>query len=158
MTWDVWGKVINTTEAANAAVFQPFKFQRNTILRAVKVKLLLINDPTFTAVTAKIFGNNENTANPEPSTLLYSATNTKAKGDLLTQNSAIAETYFEFDDPMLRFGTYYHLVLNLTGYTAASDSYVAWKHAFPDPFNSTDDNIEDVSQYPLECLFWTAAA
>jgi len=153
MAWDVYGiPYYNDSELTDKTVYQHIKFDRNAILRAVRIWVVVFNDPTFTSLNLKLYSNNENAADPEPSTLLETSSNTWAKADVHTQAHACKEIYFEFNYPTLRKNTWYHFVLNASGYSGATTSkHLAWRYAYPDPVypeNVTEEAVA-LGRYPL---------
>lgn len=168
MGWKIYAKPYeNGSDLTDTTISQEFVPQDNFILRAVKAVILIVDDPTFTSLNGKIYGNDENAENPSPSTLLATSTNTQPKGDLISQNSAWVETYFLFDDLLTRKDVSYHFVINATGYSPSGGAHIAWKHAYPDPFNETravDTGVPtdfelitaDLAQFPMECYFYGA--
>lgn len=136
MTWRVYARPWETSELTDSSVYQPIKFPYNMTVRAVRIRLVFIGDPTFTSINCKVFKNATTTANPEPfGSALFTSSDSRTKAELvLLQDHGIKETYFEFDDVTFRKGVWYHFVINGSGYTYAESSHLAWMKVFPDPY------------------------
>jgi hypothetical protein len=134
--------------------FQKATIDDDCVLRAVKAWLYFQNNPTFTSVSMKIYSNNGGV----PGKLLHTCTNVQLKADLFSQNSAVVETYFEFNYPTLKAGDSYHFVIQASGYTGSDTSFISWKKAYPDPVNTTGLTINPVNlgTNPLAITFYTA--
>lgn len=153
MAWEVYGiPYYNNSELTDTTVYQSLKFDRSAVLRAVRIWVIIYNDPTFTSLNLKLYSNNENAANPAPATLLETSANTWVKGDLHSLSYACKEIHFEFDYHTLRRDTWYHFVLNASGYSgAAADKHLAWRYSYPDPVYPENITLEKraLGRYPL---------
>lgn len=154
MAWEVLGRTYyNDSDLTDTTVFQSIKFDYNVAIRALKLWVIVFNDPTFTSLNLKVYANNENAATNQPSSLLATADNTWAKADLHTQDYAAKEIYFEFaNDLVLGGDSWYHVALNATGYSGASEtSHLSWMYAYPNIYYSEGVTLSKVtaSTYPL---------
>lgn len=129
MALRVWGDVFDTSDLTDTSMPLRFKPTKNIVLRAVRTWYVFSDDPTFTNLNMKLYADRGG----DVAGLIATSTNTQAKGDIFTDNSAYAEIHFQFSDIALRKDTFYNLVTNGTGYTASGNSVIAWAKAFPDP-------------------------
>jgi len=151
MTWRVYGlPYYNDSDLTDTTIYQPMRFSTPVVLKACRIWLVIMGDPTFTSLNMKIYGNDEDAADPIPSVLLETSTNTQSKADLISLDHGVRETYFEFQNPALVKNTWYHFVLNATGYSGASDSsHIAWRIQWPDPIYDTNVEAGNLITYPL---------
>lgn len=145
MTFSVWANEWASGELSNTNLYQPVIFNQNTILRAIRTWVIVYNDPSFTNLNCKIYSNDVQTSAPK--LLLYTSTNTVLKADLYTDDYAVREIYFEFADINLNGEDTYHFVINGTGYSYSSSSYLAWKKAWPDPVYATNYVVANINAY-----------
>lgn len=151
MAWSVLGDYLLTADATSTTYFQKI-IPRNSdmILRAVRTYVIVFNNPTFTALTMKLYSNNAGS----PRALIATSTNSQAKASITTLANAIKEIHFNFADIILKKDATYHLVLNATGYTGTTSAHVAWKHSYPDPAYQTnvDMTFEGALVSPYDVL------
>jgi hypothetical protein len=151
MTWTVYGKPYAAdADLTGTAIFQPLTFDYPVILKAVRVWLIAMGNPTFTSLSMKIYSDDSQQATRTPKTLLYTSTNSPTKASIFTASHGVKETYFEFANVNLAGGTYYNFVINASGYSGAStSSHLAWRIEWPDP--QYDDSVTDgnLKTYPL---------
>ena len=150
--WLVYAKTYySSSDLTDATLYQPMKFGYNVALKAVRSWVVVFNDPPFTALNMKVYANDENAASPTPSKLLYTSSNTWTKANVHTSDHACKELYFQFDDICLRRNTWYHFVINGTGYTGSTSSFLAWKNSYPDPIYPEGVTLskEKLGSYPL---------
>lgn len=133
MTYSVFGQRFGSGELSSAAMFQPFKPVNDLVLRAMRTKIIVFNDPVFTDLNMKIYSDNGGS----PGELIHTSTTSRTKAQLHTQDNGVKETFFQFNDVPLKGGDTYHIVINGNGYSPTSNAYLAWMKAFPDPVNST---------------------
>jgi len=132
MGWRVFGEKIFTADAATTRVHQPFKPDKNILVKAFRTWLIFYNNPTWTGtVTMDIY----NTAGGDvPGTkILHSSTNSFTKGDIITDLNGVREIYFQFNDVPLKEDDTYHCVHKFTSYTGTDASHIAWRLGFPEP-------------------------
>ena len=149
MAWEVLGRTYySDSDLTDATVYQGMQFDFNVVLKAVRVWVIVYNDPTFTSLNMKIYSNQSSA----PGSVLYTSTNTWAKADVHTSDYAVKELYFEFNDVALISGKMHYFVINASGYSGASaTSHLAWKYAYPDPVYETGVTLDKVKAgtYPL---------
>ncbi len=133
MTYSVFGQRWAAGELLNTSVFQPFKPVNDLVIRAFRTKIIVFNDPVFTDLNMKIYSDDLGT----PKELLHTSTNVRTKAQLHVDDNAVKETFFQFNDIVLKGGDTYHAVINGTGYSPTGTSYLAWMKSFPDPVNAT---------------------
>ena len=152
MSYRQWGQWYSTAAATDASIYQKVTSTRNLLLKAARASVIFYGNPTLTALVMKIYSNNGGV----PGVVLATSTNTQAKVDLITQDNALVDMYFEFNYFNMRKNDYYHFVLNATGYTYSESSHIAWRKAFPNPYytaNITADmNKLGVYPYHLELI------
>lgn len=153
MTWEVYGTpYYNDSDLTDTTVKQSMIFDTAVLLRAVRVGIILVGDPTFTSMNMKIY-------NSALTVALYTSTNVQTKAQLLTtEDNGICETWFEFNDVMLARGDTYYFVLNATGYSGASESsHIAWMSTYPKSIHPTDaDTRAELEAYPLHLYAYTS--
>lgn len=126
----VYGRPYDAGELANTAIYQAIRMNDNAILKAVRVQVVIYNDPTFTDLNCKIYADHSGVVGG----LLATSTDSRTKAELTTLDNAWKETYFNFNDVNLQKDTWYNIVINGTGYSGAdATNHVAWVHAYPDP-------------------------
>lgn len=151
MAWEVWGDVLETSDLTSTNKFQPVTFGGDDIIRAIRVWIIVYNNPTFTDLCLKIYSNQNNT----PKKLLATSTNVITKAQLCTLDNGIKEVWFEFDFPVFNKSDKFHLVLNGTGYTGLESSHLSIMKAFPDPVYSSGyvPAIETMLYAPYQYYF-----
>ena len=122
----------------------------NVILKAMRT-WLIFNDYTsnITALTCKIYSDSSSA----PGALIATSTNSFSKSEIIATNTGFKEIYFLFNNLSLHSGTFYHFVLNCSGYTYADANHIAWRKAWPDPVYRTglDNDYESLGTAPY-CL------
>lgn len=148
MVWTVYGSIYeNGSDLTDTTLFQPVKFPENTIVKGVRTWIILASDPTFTDLNMKVYSNREDSGDPAPGVLLHTSTDTRLKSEILTtEDNGVREIYFTFNDINLKANDTYHFVINGTGYSPTSSSFIAWRIAWPDPvytanYTPTANNI-----------------
>jgi len=151
MGWKVFGWGYSTSELTDKSVFQPIKFNKNILLRAIRTWIIVYNDPDFTSLNLKLYSDNTDEGSHEPIKLLATS-ESKTKADIITLENGVREVAFIFDDYPINKDTYYNLVLNGAGYTGSSNECLAWRKGFPDPVYSSGYTpaIETVNKSPYE--------
>jgi hypothetical protein len=130
--WQVYGDQFSTSEMTDTTKSALITFDKNEILIATRIWIVIYNNPTFTSLNMKIYSND----NGSPKKLIATSTNVQLKADVHTLDNAIKEIWFEFNKVNVKEGDSYHFVLNGSGYTGSDSSHIAWKKAFPDPVYS----------------------
>lgn len=129
MATQVWGKVLTTADMTSPNVYQPVKFRRELVLKAICTTFIVYNNPSFTSIGMKIYSNNGGV----PGKLLYTSSNSILKAALHTQANGVKEACFEFTGlPSFDADDTYHFVPFGTGYTGDDTAHLAWMHGFPD--------------------------
>lgn len=137
MAWDVWGEELLTADinvTPNLRVFQPVKFNKNIVLRAMRTWFIFYNDPALTNLTMQIYSNNGGA----PGELLVASQTTHTKAELITLANGVKGMHFNFDFISLRGLDTFHFVPKATGYTGNSGSHLAWRKGWPDPVYRTN--------------------
>lgn len=138
MTWRMLGKPIYTADNSASApgVYQKFKVSSNILVRAFRIGVVHYNNPTYTSLQLKIYGNR----NGSIGKLLHTSSNSVTKSTIAeTENHTYKETYFEFlPSPSLRSGEEYFAAIFINGaYVGNSSTHIAWKSTWPDPIFDT---------------------
>lgn len=138
MAWQVYGHNWESGELANTALYQPYRMNKNILVKAIRTWIVVYGDPTFTDLCCKIYSDELRNSIHTPVTLLHTS-DSRTKAEIITENYGVRETWFEFTNPIsLQALTWYNVVINGTGYSPTTNSYLAWRHAFPDPVLTTD--------------------
>ena len=132
------GKPISTADnsASSPGVYQSLLPASSMMLKAVRCGIIHYNNPTYTSVVLKIYGNR----NSAPGKLLATSTNSVLKATIApAQNHAVSEVGFEFEPEVaLRAGDTYWLALFINGaYVGDSTTHLAWESSWPAPVNRT---------------------
>ena len=150
MGYRVWGDVFESGDLTGTTRSQIIEPQADLWLGAVRTQMVFYNNPTFTDLTCKIYSDEANS----PATLLYSSTTTLTKAQIITEANGAREMGFSFNGEPMTSGVKYHVVINGTGYSPASDSFIAWSKSFPEPVNDvTGASLEmtKVGVWPYAC-------
>ena len=126
-------KGYDTAEMAAIAITQKVTLNQNLFLKAARAGVILYNNPTFTALSMRIYADRGGS----PGKLLHTSTNSFTKAELTTLDHAYKEAYFEFNFAPLQRSTVYHFTLYATGYIGDSTAHVAWRISYPDPIYRT---------------------
>ncbi len=129
MSWDVYGDQFTTAEMVGKTQTLRFKPTKNIVLKAIRTSFVFFNDPSFSNLHVKLYADR----NGDAAGLIGQSTNSHEKADLLSDNSAWVETYFEFAEITLRKDVFYHFAANCSGYTYDDDKHISWVKAWPDP-------------------------
>lgn len=128
MAQDWYGRSLIGAELTGTTTYQPFIPNSNILMNAIKVLVMIYNNPSFTGLTAKIYSDRGGV----PLKLLHTSTNSWTKAQITAQDNGLREIYFEFSNIPLQAETRYHVVFQATGYTGTDDSHVAMMTYFPD--------------------------
>lgn len=151
-TWSVYGHPIYSTMTAKIDIHQSITFDKPVIVKACRIWLVLNNPPSFTNLEMRIY--TEDSSVPANYHLLHSSTNTLDKSDLMTENYACKEVYFEFNNINLSKDREYFFTIAADDYDGTNDSHIAWRNTFPDPIFDLYDgsptlDASNISLYPL---------
>lgn len=147
MTWKVYGNQFTTSDMTGKSQFLKFNPTKNIVLRAIRTWYVFYNDPTFSDLTCKLYGDQDG----EPGALIATASNTFNKADLFSDDYALVEVYWEFNLIPLRQEINYHFVTNCSGYTYSENSHIAWRKGWPDNVYRTglDLDTEEIHTSPF---------
>jgi hypothetical protein len=128
-TYDVYGDSFTTSDFTNGSKSVSFKLESNSIIKYIRTRIILYNDPIFTNITAKISYDN----NGSIGSLYKNSITTWAKSQILTLDNGCNELYFEFEDIVLDKNNKYHFQILGTGANFSDSSHIAWKTSYPFP-------------------------
>jgi len=130
--WEIFGDPILTADMTGKTMSIRFKPNSNVVLKALKTWLIFkdpVGDMAFSALLGKLYSDRDGSAGG----LIATSTNSWEKSDLLDlEDQGVRELWFEFEETSLNSDTWYHLVLNCTGYTYDADKHIAFRKAWPD--------------------------
>lgn len=129
--WKVYGNVLLTADINGTDKSQAMKFRTNSniVVKAIRTWFVLYNDPVYTALSLKIYDDQNGSAGK----LLATSTNSFAPADLLaTYDYGLKGTYFEFANISLKGTNWYHVLPYATGYTGTDASHIGWVKGWPD--------------------------
>lgn len=129
LTW--WGHPITTAEASNTDIFQTFIPSNNIIVDVISSAYVFYNDPTFTNIFLKVYTNLDGS----PDQLIMTSTDTWLSDEIYTNGylGALKKLKFNFDKHPFKADESYHVVTNISGYTYADGTHIAWRNTYPDP-------------------------
>jgi hypothetical protein len=132
-------------------ITQTFSFSKNTIIRAVRVFVLVYNDPAFTSISAKIYSVRGSGAVKD----VAASTNSFTKAQVTTLAHAHKEIYFTFPSVSILADSDYKIGLIISGYTGTQSSHLAWAMSWPDPIYRTGLTINQAKAgvMPLSLSF-----
>jgi hypothetical protein len=133
MSYTVWADPWASSELTNTARFQTISFPENTILKAIRTKIVVYNDPAFTSLSAKLYSNELVSGVNTPRMLIAQSTNSHLKAEVCTLENGVKEIWFDFNFISLRAGDKYNIVISGTDYVYSDASHLAWAKAWPDP-------------------------
>lgn len=151
----IWADPINSL--ADTSLYLPFSPNRTCLLKAVRPTILVVNNPTFVGLVAKVYSD----LGGVPATLLATSSNVQTKAQITTLSNAIKTIWFEFEPVVpLAYGEQYHIVLAKSSgtYTYSDSSHLAWARDFPTPKNLDGRAVTSMVQVgvsPLACEFFT---
>lgn len=150
MTWRMIGQPIEDADlVAPIGVSQKFRHPTSKmIIAGAVVGLVICDDPTFTSVRLKLYTDRNGT----PGKLLATSTNSWTKAQVHTLPTAKKDVGFSFTPITLQGNVWYHLVVDLVGYTYSAASHVAWRFDYPDPKYQLNLTLDAASaiQHPLD--------
>lgn len=144
MTWRVYADPLTETDLTTATGksirFTPS--EKNLVITGCFTFLVFNNPGSFSDLVIKLYSDRETL----PGSLIATATRVWDKSDLLTtHNNGIKYVGFSFGQNIsLNLNTYYHLVLNCSGYTFGESSHIAWEKAWPDPIYNQPASWNDL--------------
>lgn len=133
-TWRMYGDNYSTAAASDASIYQKFIPTNNTVLVAIRAKIIQNNNPSWTSASMKIYSY----VGGAPRALIATSTNSVTKASISALNSFMAEVPFYFSNLILKGSESYAAVINFSGYTGSDSSHLAWKRSFPDPVYRTN--------------------
>lgn len=135
MTWRVWGTQLETSDLTDVNIYQTVQFNKNIVLRGIRLWIVNYNDPTYTSLNLKLYsGTTGSVLTSTPKNLIATSLNVITKAEVSTLANAHKEIWFEFQDIALNKDSIFHFVLNGAGYTANwPTSGLAFRRSFPDP-------------------------
>lgn len=152
MTLRILGRPIYTADNSVSApgVSQKVKLAANLLVKSFRVGVSHYNNPIYTTIDLKIYGNR----NGFLGKLLHTSTNTITKEIIaVTEIHTLKETFFEFSSaPALRAGEEYFIALFINGaYVGDSAKHLAWNNTWPDPIFDTGviQTQAKAAKYPL---------
>lgn len=133
MAWSIYASRWESGELDDTSQFQVIKPVKDIVLKAVRTWIVIYNAPTFSNLTMKIYANDKNVSADQPGALLATSSTQWNLADLTTENNAVKETYFEFDDFNMNGEDEYCFVMAADSYVYLASSHLAWRKAWPDP-------------------------
>lgn len=147
------GKPIYTADnsASSPGVYQGFILPENLLVKAFRIGVIQYNDPSYTSLVLKLYGNR----NGSPGKVIYTSSNSISKSTIASvEDHSYKETYFEFTNPpALRGGEQYYAAIFINGaYVGDATSHLAWKTTWPDPIFDTGvtENQAKAAKFPLQ--------
>lgn len=125
-TW--YARQYDTGELTYSTCYQSFTPNDNISLKAIRLSLIIYNNPTLTGLQAHVYTSRSSL----PYALLMSSTNTYTKNQITTYDNGAREIYFEFTPKHLLSSETYFVTLSATSYTGTDSSHIGWVIAFPD--------------------------
>jgi hypothetical protein len=140
-----------TGELVASTCYQPFVLNQSISLKAIRLTVILYNNPTLTGLQAHIYSNRGGV----PYGLIASSTNDWDKSEISTYDNAARQIYFEFSQRHLNGSDTYHIVLTSDTYTGTDSSHIAWKLNFPDGIYTNDmtEQVRYLNVWPQELVF-----
>lgn len=133
MTWSVYADSFDTSSSLTAgAKSQKITPKVNLFFKAIRTRVVLFNNPSFTNLKMAI---HHNKAEDDSIGVLFETSiNSFNLADLMTTGPyGLVDLSFEFSNKSLRSGDNYHLRLLADSYTPSSSSYISWAIGWPDP-------------------------
>jgi hypothetical protein len=129
-----YGDPFDTAEMTDSTKSVRMRPNKNIVLRAVRTWLIWYdNTDSIANLVCKIYSDRSQSAGA----LIATSANSFARSDIITEANGVKELYFEFDEIPMHSGTFYHFVINCSGYTGSESSHIAWRKAWPDPVYRT---------------------
>jgi hypothetical protein len=148
-----FAKMYATGELTSSTCYQGFTPNVNISLKAIRLWLVVYNNPVLTGLRANIYANRSSS----PAGLIFSSTNTWDTSDILTDGTTnpygYKEIYFEFTPRQLLGTETYYVSLSATSYTGTDSSHIAWVHSLLDPLYAasvtrTDQQVKNLATWP----------
>lgn len=135
MALTVFGRILETADLSGLTQYHRFTPTDDIVLKAIRTTVIQYANPTYTSISMKLYSDNSSST---PGALIATSTNSVLKATIDEGvASSLAEIYFEFNEIVLKSGTYYHFVLAGSGYTGSASSHLAWKHGGYNPVYET---------------------
>lgn len=131
MTWRVTAETLSVsdTDGSTLRVTQRIIARKNFILKAIRVGMVAVGDPTFTDISYSICADRGNM----PAGYIADSTNVRTKVSMMTQPHGVYFFHMAFDNILLRKDQQYHFVPFVSAYAPSDTSLLLWKAAWPDP-------------------------
>lgn len=120
---------------------QIFTSDSDTVLKALRVKLISFGNPNFTEITCKIFKVRGNTVLDE----ICSSQNTIKKADI--EGDSLTEVYFDFQEVIFKSGSKFAIGFSITGYAHSDESHLAAMKGWPEQIYAS--GIDSAGDAPL---------
>lgn len=130
--WRMIGRTQDTADVTGVpALTQRFRHpSRSMVIHGCQIGMILVGDPSFTAVEARIYSDRSGS----PGKLLRTSTNSWTKAQCLeAEDHGVKFAGFNFNFFNARVGVWYHLALIPLSYTGDYDSHLGWRTSYPDP-------------------------
>lgn len=146
MAWTVWMDAYETINSIkDTTLYQPLKFDDNYLIEYMRCWVVYQGAPAFTNMHMKIYGNDEQAADPTPTQLLATSSNNFALADITTEDHGIKELWFKFDSFHVKQGVYYNFVINANGYSPTASSFLGLEKAYPNPIQQTGYTVAKIN-------------
>jgi hypothetical protein len=130
MAWSIYADPMETADLTGVTKSIRFKPTANVIMNGCFTGLVFREVGTFSDLVVKLYSDRSEA----PGALINTSTTSYDKADLLTAQDSGAKFFgFNFPSTSLNKNTYYHIVLNCTGYTFSEVSHMAWIKGWPKP-------------------------
>ena len=148
--WQVYADSYNTDGELGEKT-QKVTFNKNVIIRYIRIWIVVYDDPPFTSLNMKIYSDD----NGSKGVLLHTSTNALTKANVVTLDNGVKEIYFTFNDIQLDGLNPYHFALDGSSSGFSASSHIAWKQSWPDPFYRTGLSLtfEELSTSPYDIYF-----
>lgn len=145
MSYRVWGDRISTGDFVALSAFQVIKLNKNFVILAAKVSLIVYNSPVYDFIRGNLY----TVVNGKPESLICTSDNIFKPADVCAVANGVKEIYFTFKSPYgVRFSGLDQIafVLTASGYVGDANSHLAMQKAWPDPvyklnFTPTLENL-----------------
>lgn len=146
-----YARMYETGELTPASCYQPFTINDSISLEAIRLTVVVYNNPTLLGLRAHIYSNRYDV----PAGLIMSSENTWDKSEICTLDNGAKQIYFTFEPKHLNGSDTYHLVLTADSYTGTDSSHIAWVLSYPKPIytaNVTANQTRYLGEWPQEMI------
>lgn len=138
MSFTVYGDVFEAGELYDTSKPVLVKSLTRSMIRLIRIPVIVFGEPVLLGLRAKIYGNNPN--DDTPSVLLRTSTNSYDKADIVSVGKyGFSDLYFEFDGLQVSENMEFNVVLNADTYTPSGNEVIAWRNGWPDPSYTTNN-------------------